>query len=229
MKAIPLNSQKFKAIFVNKLVFLDSLSFADGSLAKLGETLQMSGCEFPILSQWERLKEESVRSGPSYPWKEGGGGEPGAYEQEHINFVLNLRRNLANGKGHYPHEWLTGGLEQLKRQTCLPPKKAFYSRLTDSGPTESEYKAAKCIWDAHDCATMMDFTSVYLETGMEKEPDFFFIFKDSLSLTHYRRATAGRCDLRAEKSILHHVRPGYVAIFILPPLGQGKVVQCTRE
>lgn len=166
MKAIPLNTQKFKAIYINKLIFLDSMSFADGSLAKLADTLKLSNYDFPILKQWNRLKKEDVLSARDYPWIPGEGGEE---EDCYVEKVLSKRLSLSDGKQTYPHEWNVNGVQQLLFETRLPPKEGFYSRLTDDEPTDEEYQKAQEVWNVFDCENMLDFTSVYVEVGEGKK------------------------------------------------------------
>jgi hypothetical protein len=71
MTAIPLNTQRFKAITVNHRVkFLDSCQFLLDSLSNLTDTLVKSGCSFKILDQMgqtEREKRLLLRKGV-YPY-----------------------------------------------------------------------------------------------------------------------------------------------------------------
>ena len=71
ISAIPLNTQKFKAISLNhRIRFVDSCQFLLDSLANLTETLKASGCAFKILDQLtndEREKELLLRKGV-YPY-----------------------------------------------------------------------------------------------------------------------------------------------------------------
>lgn len=53
LEAIPLNTQKFKCLRVNNILYLDSLAFCPDSLEKLTETLRESDHAFPILEQWQ--------------------------------------------------------------------------------------------------------------------------------------------------------------------------------
>ena len=52
LNAIPLNTQRFKVLIINKCTLLDSLSFLNDSLEKLVTTLVASNHPFPILRQW---------------------------------------------------------------------------------------------------------------------------------------------------------------------------------
>jgi hypothetical protein len=71
LQAIPLNTQKFKSIQVNKsITFVDSCQFLLDSLSNLTDTLKVSGCKFDILEQMKvtgRQKELLLRKGV-YPY-----------------------------------------------------------------------------------------------------------------------------------------------------------------
>ena len=59
--AIPLNTQKFKMLKFNRLVFLDSTAFLPDSLSKLVDTLKASNHTFPILAQrFPRLRQREL-------------------------------------------------------------------------------------------------------------------------------------------------------------------------
>ena len=52
-RAMAINSQKFRTLEINSILFLDSCSFLGDSLAKLTNTLKVSKHDFGILSQWQ--------------------------------------------------------------------------------------------------------------------------------------------------------------------------------
>jgi len=49
------------------------------------------------------------------------------------------------------------------KETCLPPKEAFYSKLKMGGITDDEYDHAQLMWNQHNCQTMEDYTSLYVK------------------------------------------------------------------
>jgi len=63
MQAIPINSQKLKVLYVNKLIFIDSLSFLDASLDSLTDMLNSSNYTFGRTRQWTGVHH---LSNPSY-------------------------------------------------------------------------------------------------------------------------------------------------------------------
>ena len=71
--------------------------------------------------------------------------------------------NVKEKKGFFPYEYITS-LDQLK-ETALPPKEAFYSKLKDAHISDDDYKICKDAWEEQEMQTMTDF--------LEKH-DFFF-------------------------------------------------------
>lgn len=59
--AIPINTEKFKMVRLDNLVFLDSLAFLSASLDKLVLNLRVSNHDFPILKQWVGDDEEKLK------------------------------------------------------------------------------------------------------------------------------------------------------------------------
>jgi len=56
MEGIGLNSQKFKVLFINRLVFLDSAAFLNSGLSSLVDTLVASGHDFKLIKQWKAMQ-----------------------------------------------------------------------------------------------------------------------------------------------------------------------------
>ena len=71
LSAIPLNSEKFKQVRLNRIIMKDSMSFMDGSLEKLTDTLVKSRHEFNILKEVfssEKRQKLVLRKGV-YPYE----------------------------------------------------------------------------------------------------------------------------------------------------------------
>jgi hypothetical protein len=51
IKALPRNTEKFRTMQINSYVFLDSLSFLDGSLEAVTSDLVSSGHTFPLMDK----------------------------------------------------------------------------------------------------------------------------------------------------------------------------------
>ncbi len=72
--------------------------------------------------------------------------------------------NLLKRKGVFPYEFMTD-FSKLS-STSLPPKDAFYSQLTDSHISDSDYAHAKNVWRTFGCKTMRDYHDLYLKTDV---------------------------------------------------------------
>ena len=72
--------------------------------------------------------------------------------------------DLLKRKGVFPYEFMTDFIKLNVSQ--LPPKKAFYSQLTNSHITDEDYDHAQKVWDAFNCKTMKDYHDLYLKTDV---------------------------------------------------------------
>ena len=83
---------------------------------------------------------------------------------------------LIKRKGVYPYEYMN--TEEKFKETKLPPKKAFYSRLSGEGITEKDYKHALNVWNAFNMKTFKDYHELYNETDVLLMADVFENFRD---------------------------------------------------
>ena len=83
---------------------------------------------------------------------------------------------LIKRKGVYPYEYMN--TEERFKETKLPPKKAFYSRLSGEGITEKDYKHALNVWNAFNMKTFKDYHELYNETDVLLMADVFENFRD---------------------------------------------------
>ena len=60
----------------------------------------------------------------------------------------------------------------------LPPKEAFYSRLTGEGISNEDYKNAKKVWDVFEMKTLQDYHNLYNETDVLLSADVFENFRN---------------------------------------------------
>ena len=72
--------------------------------------------------------------------------------------------DLLKRKGVFPYEYMSD-FHKLNDKS-LPPKDAFYSKLTDTGISDSDYKHAQNVWKTFDCKTMRDYHDLYLKTDV---------------------------------------------------------------
>ena len=79
-------------------------------------------------------------------------------------------------KGVYPYEYMNSP-EKLK-ETQLPPKEAFYSRLTDEGISDEDYEHARNVWEAFEMKNLGDYLKLYNEVDVLLLADVFENFRD---------------------------------------------------
>ena len=84
---------------------------------------------------------------------------------------------LLRKKGVYPYEYI----DSLKRfkETKLPNKDKFYSKLTKSGITDEMYEHAKNVWDAMEIKNMGEYHDIYLKTDVLLLADVFRNFRNT--------------------------------------------------
>ena len=83
---------------------------------------------------------------------------------------------LLKRKGFYPYEYMDS--EERFKETKLPPKKAFYSRLSGKGITKTDYKHALNVWNVFNMKTLLDYHDLYNETDVLLLADVFETFRD---------------------------------------------------
>ena len=78
-------------------------------------------------------------------------------------------------KGVYPYEYMDSW--QCFGEPRLPPKEAFYSKLTDEHISVEDYTHAQKVWNAFDCRTLGDYTDLYCRTDVLLLADVFETFR----------------------------------------------------
>ena len=84
--------------------------------------------------------------------------------------------NLLTRKGVYPYEYMDS-LEKLK-EIKLPPREAFYSRLSDEGISDEDYQHSKQVWETFRMKTLQDYHDFYNEADVLLLADVFENFRD---------------------------------------------------
>ena len=79
-------------------------------------------------------------------------------------------------KGVYPYDHMDS-LEKLD-ETQLPPKEAFYSKLSDEDISEKDYIHAQNVWEKFNMKTMREYHDLYLKTDVLLLADVFENFRD---------------------------------------------------
>ena len=99
-------------------------------------------------------------------------------EKDFVNtnkFYTGEQLKLLKRKGVYPYEWLDS-IDKLN-ETQLPPKKAFFSKLTGQGISNKDYKHAQKVWKTFNMKTMRDYHNLYNKTDVLLLADVFENFR----------------------------------------------------
>ena len=83
---------------------------------------------------------------------------------------------LIKQKGFYPYEFMN--TEEKFNDTKLPPREAFYSKLSGKGITEKNYKHACNVWNTFKMKTFKDYHKLYNETDALLLADVFENFRN---------------------------------------------------
>ena len=83
---------------------------------------------------------------------------------------------LIKQKGFYPYEYMDS--EEKFKDTKLPPREAFYSKLSGRGISEKDYKHAWNVWNTFKMKTFKDYHELYNETDVLLLADVFENFRD---------------------------------------------------
>lgn len=71
---------------------------------------------------------------------------------------------------NYPYEFATS-VQQLRMCTELPPKEAFYSKVSNSGISDKDYEETQEIFKVFQLKSMLDFTELYCQVINNVAPD----------------------------------------------------------
>ena len=88
----------------------------------------------------------------------------------------NDKLSLLTRKGVYPYEYMDS-LEKLK-ETKLPPREAFYSRLNDEGISVEDYTHARKVWETFEMKNLGDYHNLYNQVDVLLLADVFENFRD---------------------------------------------------
>ena len=97
------------------------------------------------------------------------------------SYFENLQKNIKNNssllkrKGVYPYDYITS-INQLK-ETKLPPKEAFYSKLDDEEISDEDCQHALNVWNTFNCQTLQDYHDIYLKSDVLLLADVFENFR----------------------------------------------------
>ena len=84
---------------------------------------------------------------------------------------------LIKRKGFYPYEYMS--TEERFKETKLPPKEAFYSRLSGKGISKGDYKHALNVWNVFKMKTFKEYHELYNKTDVLLLADVFENFRNN--------------------------------------------------
>ena len=93
-----------------------------------------------------------------------------------IKYFAPKQAEILKQKGFYPYEYMDS--EEKFNDTKLPPREAFYSKLTGKGITEKDYKHAGDVWNSFKMKTFKEYHELYNITDVLLLADVFENFRD---------------------------------------------------
>ena len=114
------------------------------------------------------------------------------------------RRGLLMRKGVYPYEYMDAG--RRFEETALPPKEAFYSKLSDEHISAEDYAHAQRVWKTFGCTNLGDYARLYCRTDVLLLADVFEEFRRTclrqygLDPAHYYTAPGLSWDALLKKT-----------------------------
>ena len=100
---------------------------------------------------------------------------------KNLNRVIKNNSSLLTRKGVYPYDYVAS-INKLK-QTKLPSKEDFYSKLYDQEISDEDYQHALKVWVTFNCQTLQDYHDLYLKTDVLLPADVFENFRKTISST----------------------------------------------
>ena len=97
--------------------------------------------------------------------------------------VIKHNTSLLRRKGVYPYDYVNS-IKRLK-ETKLPPKEEFYSKLDEEEISDEDYQHALNVWNSFDCQTIQDYHDLYLKSDVLLLADVFENFR-KVCLEHYK-------------------------------------------
>ena len=93
-----------------------------------------------------------------------------------IKYFTPKQAEILKQKGFYPYEYMDS--EEKFNDTKLPPREAFYSKLSGKGITEKDYKHAGNVWNSFKMKTFKEYHELYNITDVLLLADVFENFRD---------------------------------------------------
>ena len=99
-----------------------------------------------------------------------------------LKYFTPKQAEILKQKGFYPYEYINS--EEKFNDTKLPPREAFYSKLSGRGIKEKDYKHAWNVWNSFKMKTFKEYHELYNITDVLLLADVFENFRD-LCLKNY--------------------------------------------
>ena len=93
-----------------------------------------------------------------------------------LKYYTPKQAEILKQKGFYPYEYMN--TEEKFNDTKLPPREAFYSKLSGKGITEKDYKHAWNVWNSFKMKTFKEYHELYNITDVLLLADVFENFRD---------------------------------------------------
>ena len=93
-----------------------------------------------------------------------------------LKYFTPKQAEILKQKGFYPYEYMN--TEEKFNDTKLPPREAFYSKLSGRGIKEKDYKHAWNVWNTFKMKTFKEYHELYNVTDVLLLADVFENFRD---------------------------------------------------
>ena len=93
-----------------------------------------------------------------------------------LKYFTPKQAEILKQKGFYPYEYMDS--EENFNDTKIPPREAFYSKLSGRGITEKDYKHAGNVWNSFKMKTFKEYHELYNITDVLLLADVFENFRD---------------------------------------------------
>ena len=93
-----------------------------------------------------------------------------------LKYFTPKQAEILKQKGFYPYEYMN--TEEKFNDTNLPPREAFYSKLSGRGIKEKDYKHAWNVWNSFKMKTFKEYHELYNITDVLLLADVFENFRD---------------------------------------------------
>ncbi|KAB0805086.1 hypothetical protein PPYR_02056 [Photinus pyralis] len=99
-----------------------------------------------------------------------------------LNHLSEEQLKLLTKKGVYPYEYMDDWMKFS--ETALPAKEQFYSKLTQSHISYTEYTHAQNVWQNFNIQNLGEYSDLYLVTDVLLLSDVFTNFREKCITTH---------------------------------------------